>query len=340
MDFQLSEEQKQITKAAYELAKKEFPNYAHDCDVNETWPRELFDTLAQQGFIGVTIPEEYGGPGLGNLENALVMEQFGRMDGGLAVAMGASTFGSEMLREIGTEEQANHWLPKLAKGEAISGAAISEANAGSDVAAATCKAEKDGDAWVLNGQKYWITNATIADFLVVLAETDPDAESRHARHSIFLVECDRDGVTSNKITGKLGIRASPTAEVVLDDVRVPEENMLGDRGMGFKYVMQFFNETRIMVAAQGVGIAQGSVDRALDYSKERVQFNQPIAKFQGIQFKLAEMATKVECARMLTYKAAWLADQGRPDPQASSMAKWYSGETAVRVSDEAVQIHG
>jgi acyl-CoA dehydrogenase len=268
------------------------------------------------------------------------MEEFSRVDGGLAVAMNATTFGSEMLHRVGTEEQRETWLPKLASGEAISGAAITEANAGSDVASAKCSAEKDGDEWVLDGQKYWITNATIADVLVVLAKTDPDAEDRHDRHSVFLVETDRDGVSANKITGKLGIRASPTAEVVLDDVRVPEENLVGERGDGFRYVMTFFNETRIMVAAQGVGIAQGALDRSVEYAQQREQFGTPIADFQGIQFKLSEMATRVEAARLMTHKAAWLADQGRPKPQASSKAKWFAGETAVDCADECVQIHG
>ncbi len=340
MEFELTQEQEQIKKAAHQLAKKEFPEHAHPADEDEAWPRELFETVAAQNFIGVTIPEEYGGPGLGNLENAIIMEQFSRVDGGLAVAMNATTFGSEMLYRVGTDEQRQRWLPKLATGEAISGAAISEANAGSDVAAASLSANKDGDEWVLDGQKYWITNATIADVLVVLARTDPEADDRHARHSIFLVETDRDGVSANKITGKLGIRASPTAEVVLDEVRVPEENMVGERGKGFPYVMQFFNATRIMVAAQGVGIAQGALDLSLEYAKKREQFGQPIANFQAIQFKLSEMATRIEASRLLTHKAAWLADQGEPKPQASSKAKWFSGETAVSCADEAVQIHG
>ncbi len=340
MEFKLSPEQQQIKKAAYQLAKQEFPKYAHASDQDEAWPRELFETVAGQNFIGITIPEEYGGPGLGNLENALIMEQFSRVDGGLAVAMNATTFGSEMLHRVGTEEQKEAWLAKLASGEAISGAAISEANAGSDVASASLQATKDGDEWVLDGQKYWITNATIADVLVVLAQTDPDEDNRHARHSIFLVETDREGVSSNKIEGKLGIRASPTAEVVLEDVRVPEENLVGERGKGFPYVMRFFNETRIMVAAQGVGIAQGALDLSLEYAQKREQFGQPIANFQAIQFKLAEMATRIEASRLMTQKAAWLADQGNAQPQASSKAKWFSGETAVWCADEAVQVHG
>jgi acyl-CoA dehydrogenase len=340
MEFELTREQEQIRKAARQLAEKEFPEYAREADQNETWPRELFETVADQGFVAVTIPSEYGGQGLGNLENALIMEEFSRVDGGLGVAMNASAFGSELLYQAGTEEQKETWLPKLASGDAISGAAISEANTGSDVASAQCSADKDGGEWVLDGQKYWITNATIADFLVVLAMTDPDAEDRHARHSMFLVETNRDGVSSSKIDGKLGIRASPTAEVVLDDVRVPEENLIGERQKGFPYTMRFFNETRIMVAAQGVGIAQGALDRSTEYAQQREQFGQAIGNFQAIQFKLAEMATRIEAARLMTHKAAWLADQGQPDPEASSKAKWFSGETAVDCADEAVQIHG
>jgi alkylation response protein AidB-like acyl-CoA dehydrogenase len=268
------------------------------------------------------------------------MEELARVDGGLAVAIASADFGSEAIVRVGTEEQKRRWLPRVTSGQAIMGAAISEAGAGSDVAAATCTAVLDGDHYVVNGAKMWITNGTVADFFVTLVQTDPKNPKRHASFSLLVIPANAPGFKANKIHGKLGIRASDTAELQLDNVRVPKENLLGEAGRGFYYVMEFFNNTRIMVAAQGVGIAQGAVDQATEYATQRVAFGKPIAELQAIQFKLAEMATRCEAARGLMYKAAWANDQGKPDPKLSSMAKWYAGETAVFCTNEAVQILG
>jgi alkylation response protein AidB-like acyl-CoA dehydrogenase len=220
------------------------------------------------------------------------------------------------------------------------GAAISEAGAGSDVAAATCEAKLVGDHYVVSGAKMWITNGTVGDFFVTLVATDPQNPKRHERFSLLVIDAKSEGFKANKIHGKLGIRASDTAELQLDNVKVPKENLLGEHGKGFYYVMEFFNNTRIGVAAQAVGIAQGATNVATKYAVQREAFGAPIANLQAIQFKLAEMATRTEAARQLTYKAAWLNDQGKPNPMASSMAKWFAGETAVHCTNEAVQILG
>ncbi len=340
MDFELSPEQEQIKKAARQFAEEHFPEYAQEHDQRETYPHELVQRAAKQGFVGATLPEEYGGAGIELLTSVLVAEEFNRIDAGLAGAIGSVDFGTEAILQLGTEEQKERFLTGVPEAETITGAAISEPEAGSDVAGASCRAEKDGDEFVVNGTKMWITNGTVLDHMVTLVMTDPDGEDRHDRHSLLVIPSDAEGFTANKITGKLGIRASDTAEIQLEDVRVPEENLLGERGDGFRYIMNFFNAARIGVAAQGVGMAQGCIDMAKEYATQRKQFGQPIASFQAIQFKLAEMATKTEAARLMTYKAARNCDRGQPVPEMSSKAKWYAGQTAVECADECVQIHG
>jgi alkylation response protein AidB-like acyl-CoA dehydrogenase len=229
----------------------------------------------------------------------------------------------------------------VATGDAIMGAAISEPDTGSDVSSVSTRARKDGDEWVINGTKMWITNGSVGDYFVVLCETDPDVEGRYNGFSQILVEADRDGFETEKITGKLGIRASDTAELVLDDVRVPESNLVGTRGTGFLQLMQFFDETRTGVAAQGVGIACGAAERALAYAQDREQFGQSISEFQAIQHKLAEMFTEIEAARQLAYKSAWSVDNADDQlTQLASMAKEKAFRVAVETADEAVQIHG
>ncbi len=339
MDFELTEEQRDIKRAAAEFAEGEFEDIAQECDREEKFPEDVWKKACDLGFIGASIPEEYGGGGMGMMPQVLLHEQFWRVDPGCALIL-STTFGSEVIMLHGSEEQKEKYLPPLCNGEAIMGAAITEPEMGTDVAAASCRAEKDGDEWVINGNKQFITNGTTADYLVVFCLTDPDADSRHRRHSIFIVETDQDGFTADKLDGKLGIRASPTGELAFNDVRVPEENLVGDRGNGFMYFMEFFNITRIGVAAQGVGLAQGALDEALEYAQERETFGQSLSEHQGIRWKLAEMKTKVEAARNLVYKAAYEADQGNPDPGDVAMAKYHSGKTAVHCANEALQIHG
>mgnify|MGYP000465865793 CR=1 FL=1 len=293
------------------------------------------------GLTGPHIPVEYGGAGYGALEAAIIVEELFSIDPGIALSLVATGFGSEAILGFGTEEQKEKYLEPVAKGEAIMGAAISEPASGSDVSSISTKAEKDGDEWVINGNKMWITNGSVGDFFVVLCKTDPDPDSRYEGFSQIIVESDRDGFDSDKITGKMGIRASDTAELIFDDVRVPEENLVGEQGAGFFQQMQFFDETRTMVAAQAVGIAKGALNRALDYAQEREQFGQPIGDFQGIQFKLAEMKTDTEAARQLTYKSAWSVENKEEQlTSLASMAKEYASRVAVDVANEAVQIHG
>jgi alkylation response protein AidB-like acyl-CoA dehydrogenase len=339
MDPFLNEEQVEIQKAARKFALGEFPQVAEQLDREETYPFDLLKKAASLGFIGAWIPEEYGGPGLGFLEASLITEEFWRVDPGCSSILSAC-FGGQMILYYGTEEQKKKYLSPIPAGEKIMGSAITEPNAGSDVAGIRTRATVDGDHFVINGTKMFITNATIADYFVVLCQTDPEAEKRHARFSVLIVEADRPGLTRRKIHNKLGIRASDTGELVFEDVRVPKENLVGERGRGFYQFMDFFDRTRVNVASQAVGLAQGALDRAIAYSKQREVFGSSLASFQVTQFKLAEMATRIEASRALVRQAAWKLDRGEVDTKLIAMAKWFSGETAVRVVDEALQIHG
>ncbi len=340
MDFQLTKEQKDIIQAAREFAEKEISQIAQEYDQKEEFPKELWKKACDLGFVGVYIDEAYDGPGLGFFEASLIMEEFWRVDPGCGCVLLAA-FGSELIQNYGTEEQKRKFIPPVPQGEAIMGAAITEPDAGSDIFGVMTSASKDGDAYVINGTKMFITNGSIADYLVVYCLTDPEAKSRYERYSIFIVERDRPGFQANKLKGKLGIRASDTAEIVLNDVKVPKENLIGGReGQGFPQVMDLFNINRVLAASQGVGVAQGALDQAIVHVKKRKAFGQPIGKFQATQVKLAEMATMVEAARLLTYQAAWLIDHGKKDPRLIAMAKWLAGETGVRVTDDALQLHG
>jgi alkylation response protein AidB-like acyl-CoA dehydrogenase len=339
MDFDLTEDQRMMRDMAYKFAVNEMAPVAQEYDREEKFGREVWQKACEAGLVGAIIPEEYEGPGYGFLEQAIITEQLARIDLGLCLCITAAMFGSENIVLFGSDEQKKEYLPRLVRGEVISAGAYTEPDAGTDVAAIRTRAVKDGGDYVINGTKMFITNGSICDFMCVFCVTDPDAE-RHKRQSLILVESDRPGVTRTKIKGKLGIRASDTAEISFDNVRVPQKNLVGEEGRGFYHLMEFFDATRTMVAAQGVGIAQGALDKAVKYAQERTTFGRPLASNQGIQFMLAEMATRIELARALTYKAAWLVDQKRPDPSLNAMAKYYSGETAVWVCDKALQIHG
>ncbi len=340
VDFILTDEQKAIRDAAREFAEKEFPNYAEECDREEKFPFELWKKAAQLGFIGMAIPEEYGGQGLGVLDAGLVIEEFWRVDGGLGMIV-ATTFGSEQIQMFGTEEQKKKYLPPLAKGEKICCACYTEPQAGSDVAGIKTRADKDGDEYVINGTKMFITNGTIADYYIVLARTDPNPPKRHHGMSVFLVEKDTPGLEAKKLTNKLGIRASDTAEVVFKNVRVPKENLIGQEGNGFYQTMMFFNVTRIPVAFQAVGLAQGAFELAFEYAKNRDVFERKLINFQVTQEKLAKMRTNIEAARLLTVQAAYFQDKmGMPDPALTAMAKYFSAKIAQEVVHEALQIYG
>ncbi|WP_256687198.1 acyl-CoA dehydrogenase family protein [Halococcus qingdaonensis] len=341
MDYELSDEQKQIRDEVRRFAENEIAPIASEYDKAEKYPHDLIETAGEMGMLGATIPAEYGGAGYSTLETAIISEELFAVDPGIGLCVASTGFGAEAIIAAGTDEQKEEYLPPIASGDAIMGAAISEPDTGSDVSSVSTRAEKDGDEWVINGNKMWITNGSVGDYFVVLCKTDPEAEGRYNGFSQIIVESDREGFTAEKITGKLGIRASDTAELLLDDVRVPEENLVGTQGAGFLQQMQFFDATRTGVAAQGVGIAKGALERALDYAQEREQFGRSIGQFQAIQHKLAEMHTQIEAARQLTYKSAWSVDNKNEQlTTLASMAKEYASRVAVEVADEAVQIHG
>jgi alkylation response protein AidB-like acyl-CoA dehydrogenase len=340
MDFDLTDEQKDIMRAAREFAEKEFPNLAQECDREEKSPKHLWEKACGLGFVGVFIPEAYGGPGLGYLEHCLINEEFWRVDPGISHFILAGTFGSEMILLFGTEEQKMKWVPPLVKAKAITGAAITEPDAGSDVSSVRTTAILEGNEYVINGTKTFITGGSIANFLQVLCVTDPHAESPHNRFSVITVETDRKGFEATKLKHKLGLRASDTAEISFSDVRVPKGNLIGTAGKGFQQFMAFFDHTRLHVCAEAVGLAQGALEQAIEYVRKRQQFRKPLASFQVTQFKIAEMATRIEAGRNLYQKAAWLLDQGRVESHLIAMAKWFTGETAVRVAEEALQLHG
>ena len=340
MNFDLTEEQKDIIKAAREFAEKEFPQVSQECDREERSPRHLWEKACGLGFVGVFIPEAYGGAGLGYLEHCLINEEFWRVDPGIAHFILAGTFGSELILLFGTEEQKRKWVPPLVKANAITGAAITEPDAGSDVSSVRTTAVLEGNEYVINGTKTFITGGTIANFLQVLCVTDPHSESPHDRFSVITVETDRKGFEATKLKYKLGLRASDTAEISFSDVRVPKENLVGTAGKGFQQFMVFFDHTRLHVCAEAVGLAQGALEQAIEHVRKRQQFRKPLASFQATQFKIAEMATRIEAGRILYQKAAWLLDQGRVESHLIAMAKWFTGETAVRVAEEALQLHG
>ena len=340
MDFELSKEHKYIQKAAREFALGEFRDVAREYDINETFPAEIVKKARELDLIGLFIPEEYGGPGLGYFEQALVLEEFWKVDPGIAQELCSLSFGAEELLLFGTEEQKKKWLPPLFSGDAIMGFAITEPDAGSDTASAATTAVLEGDEYVLNGSKVMIGNGTVGTFMLIFCVTNPEVESKTGRHSIIIVETDREGYKADPMHGKMGLRASDTAAIYLNNVRVPRENLVGTEGGGFIQLMKFFDHSRAYVAAHGVGLAQGALDMAVKHVKNRKQFGRPLGAFQATQFKIAEMATKIEIARNTVYKSAWLLDKGKPDTTLTAMAKMYACHVAVEVVDEALQMHG
>lgn len=340
MNFEFTEVQKDIQAAAREFAEKEFPEVARECDEKEEFPEKLWKKACGLDFVGVFIKEEYGGAGLGFTEAAILMEEFWRVDPGCGNIL-LTAFGAEILQEFATETQKKQYLPLIRPGKAIMGCGITEPGAGSDVFLAATSAVKDGDEYVINGTKTFITNGTIADYILVFCVTDTETKDRLKRHSFILVETDRPGFEATKIKGKMGIRASDTAELSFSNVRVPRKNLVGEvEGDGFKQVMHLFNLNRLLASAQGIGAAQGAFDKAIKHITKRIQFGKSISSFQGVQFMIAEMAAKIEVGRNMLYKACWLIDQNIFDPKAISIAKLFAGETAISVVNDAVQLHG
>ncbi|WP_436347129.1 acyl-CoA dehydrogenase family protein [Natronorubrum sp. FCH18a] len=357
MAFTLSAEHDAIREAVREFGENEMAPVAEEHDREHKYPEEIRKKAAEYDFVAPGIPIEYGGAGMDKISSTIVTEELWRADPGIGSAVGSAGFGTNMIIEFGDEWMKEEWLPKIANGETASCSMISEPAHGSNVAGIETVAEKDsaeetsadpseatasedGDEYVLNGNKMWITNGTVADVGVLMAKTSPD--EGHRGITAFLVEMDRDGVSTEKISNKLGIRASDLAEVIIDDVRVPEDNVIGEVDKGFYQLMEFFASGRTSVASQAVGAAQGALDAAIKYANEREQFDRKIKEFQAIEHKLAEMATKVEAARSLTYRAASQVEKNNQDvaAQYSSMAKLFASEISVEVADEGVQVHG
>jgi alkylation response protein AidB-like acyl-CoA dehydrogenase len=339
MDFDLTKAQKDIQKAAREFAKGEFDKeLAAALEKKHEFPHALARKAAELGFVGLHFPEEYGGQGFGCVENVLVVEEFCRADSSLGSALLLCDFASETVLHFGTEEQKRRILPPIAEGRELFGGAITEPDHGSDITTLSTKAVRDGDSWVIDGVKTFISNAGIASNYMVLCQTDTAAG--HRGQTMFLVPADAQGLEVADVGQKMGIRLSPTGELTFKSVRVPAANLLGQEGRGFYQVLQFFDESRLEVAAQALGIGQGAFDRALAYVKKREQFGKKLSALQVSQHKLADMATKLELARLITYKAAWNFDQGRIDQAVSSMAKLVAARTAVEVADEAIQLLG
>jgi alkylation response protein AidB-like acyl-CoA dehydrogenase len=342
MEFELNREQLDIQKAVRDFVKGEFKkDVIEDLLDKHEYPVNIWKKAAELGFIGIHFPEEYSGMGLGCLENILVAEELCRGDSSVGTCLILADFASEIILRSGSDEQKATWLPKIAEGEILSCGAFTEPDHGSDITSVDTTAIKDDDEWIINGSKIFITNGgPLAGCYNVLCQTDPEARPSHRGLSVIIVEADRPGVSATDVGTKMGMSLSFTAEVNFKDVRVPLSNLIGQKNRGFYQVLEFFDESRVLVAAQALGTTQGAFDRALTYVKQREQFGKKIAQFQITQHKLADMATKIETARLLTYKAAWNFDQGRIDPKLTSMAKMHAARTAVEVCDEAIQLLG
>ena len=341
MKFELSEEQSLIRETVRDFAEAEIAPSAGERDEEERFDRELmFDGLAELGLTGIIFPEEYDGAGADYISYAIAVEELSRVCASTGVTLSAHiSLGANPIYLFGSEEQKQTFLSPLARGEKMGAFGLTEPAAGSDAGGTKATAVKDGADWVLNGTKIFITNGGDAETYVVLARTDKDAKKHHGI-SGFIVEKGTPGFTFGKKEKKMGIRSSPTMELVFEDCRIPGGNLLGEEGSGFKVAMKTLDGGRIGIGAQALGIAQGALDVAVDYAKERKQFDVPISSFQGVQFQLADMATQIEAARLLLYKAAYRASNGMNYSQASAMAKLYASETAMKVTTQAVQVLG
>jgi butyryl-CoA dehydrogenase len=339
MNFKLSEEHEMIRKMVRDFAKNEVAPTAAERDEEERFDRVIFDQMAELGLTGIPWPEEYGGIGSDYLAYCIAVEELSRVCASTGVMLSAHTsLAGWPLFKFGSEEQKQKYLRPIAEGTKIGAYGLTEPGSGSDAGGMKTTARLEGDNYVLNGAKIFITNGGVADIYVVFALTDPSNKQKGA--TAFIIEKDFPGFSVGKKEKKLGIRSSPTTEIIFEDCKVPVENRLGNEGEGFKIAMMTLDGGRNGIAAQAVGIAQGALDAAVDYAKERHQFGKPIAAQQGISFKLADMATNIEAARLLTYQAAWLESNKLPYGKESAMSKLFAGDTAMKVTTEAVQIFG
>jgi alkylation response protein AidB-like acyl-CoA dehydrogenase len=339
MEFSLSEELLEIKRIVREFAEKEIRPHVMEWDEKQIFPIDVLKQLGQLGFLGVLIPTEYGGAGLGYTDYVTIVEELSRVDGSIGISVAAhNSLCTGHIFSFGTEDQRRRFVVPLAKGEKIGAWSLTEPEAGSDAGGTQTFARLDGDEWILNGQKTFTTHGNYGDICVAMAVTDKSAG--HHGISAFILEKGMPGFSPGKKENKLGLRASDTSTVVFDDCRVPKDNLLGEAGNGFIDALKVLDGGRISIAALAVGMAQGAYEAALHYAKHRRQFGRPIADFQAIQFKLADMATEIDAARLLTHRAAWMKEQGMPTTAQASMAKLYAGEVAVRVANECVQVHG
>ena len=340
MSFRLTPEQEAIRDAVREFGEREIRPVASEYEAEERYPEELRRQAAELDLVAPHVPEAYGGAGMDAVSTLLVTEELWRADPGVGGSIAAADFGTGMIHDYGEEWMRERWLPAITGGETPIATCISEPAHGSNVAGMETRAEKDGDEYVVNGEKMWITNGTVADVAIVMAKTDPEAG--HRGITALLTETDVDGYEASRITNKLGIRAQDTAEVHLDDLRIPAGNVVGEVGRGFYQLMEFFAPARADVAAQATGVAQAALDAAVEYAGEREQFDRKIGEFQAIRHKLAEMATNVEAGRSLAYRAGAAIESGDDAlaTRLASMAKLFCSEHAVDVTDEALQVFG
>ena len=337
MDFQPSEEQELFRRSVAEFVDKEVIPVAAPIDEEGQFPTELFQKVGELGYFGVRYPEEYGGAGGDEVMFTLLCEELAR--GSLSLAASVSMqclMGTNFIYRFGTEEQKQQLLAPAIRGEKMGVIAMTEPDAGSDLGSIKTIAVRDGDGYVLNGQKTWVTNAPHADFFTVAAKTDPEAGFKGI--DMFLVERDRPGVSVGKDIPKMGVKAQETAELILEDCRLPAENLFGEEGTGFGNLQAILAQIRTMMGALSLGLGRAALEAGAQYAKERIQFGRPIAKFQAIGHKLADMATELEAARWLVYRSAWLIDQGKPDMKAASMAKLFASEMANRLADQSTRI--
>ncbi len=339
MDYLLNEQQIMIRDLARQVAKEKIAPVAAEYDEKEEFPWPIVKQLADSDLFGVYIEEKYGGTGGGVLELAICVEELSKACGGISLCLAATALGTFPIILFGTEEQKQKYLPDIAKGKKLAAFAITEPEAGSDAGSIKTTAKKEGDHYILNGTKQWITNGGEAEVYTVIAMTDKSKGARGA--SAFILDKGMKGFGFGKKEKKLGIRASATRELIFTDCKVPKANLLGKEGMGFIVAMKTFDKSRPGVAAQAVGIAQGALDLAVDYSRKRRQFNQPISSFQGIQFMLADMATQVEAARALVYSTCRMVDSGSKDiAKVSAMSKLFASDVAMKVTTDAIQVFG
>jgi len=338
--MQLNETQKMFRQMARDFASTKIAPIAAEIDESAKFPEATVAEMGALGFMGLMVPEEFGGVGADVTSYALVVEEVSRVCGSHGLTLAAhNSLGCWPIAALGTDEQKKQFLPRAAEGKTLLSFGLTESEAGSDAGGTRTTAVRDGDQWVLNGSKMWITNSHYAEALIITAKTDPDAKGSRGI-SAFLVPTDTPGFTVEKKENKLGMRASDTAPLTLEDVRIPAGNLLGTEGDGFKYFMMTLDGGRISIAAVALGIAVGAYDVAREYAKEREQFGRPIARFQAIEFMIADMATQIEASRLLTYEACRLKDAGEPFGQMAAMAKLHASETAMFVTDKAIQILG